>query len=74
MKHTITKLGEGNESSNSVLGNYLTELELRYHASEKASNMTNTQPDLLQLSQADEIDCKLVDMFSVSKIAELEHG
>jgi len=42
MKHNITKLEEGNESANSVLGNYLTELELRYHASEKASNMTNT--------------------------------
>ena len=50
MKHTITKLEEGNESKNSVLGNYLMELELRYHASEGASNMTNTQPDLLQFS------------------------
>ena len=37
MKHTVTKLGEGNESANSVLGNYLTELKLRYHASEKAN-------------------------------------
>ena len=74
MKHTITKLGEGNESANSVLGNYLMELELRYHALEKASNMTDTQPDLLQLSQADEIDGKSVDIFSVSKIAELDHG
>ena len=32
MKHTVTKLGEGNESANYVLGNYLTELELGYHA------------------------------------------
>ena len=30
MKHTITKLGEGNESANVVLGNYLMELELIY--------------------------------------------
>ena len=74
MKHNITKLEEGNESANSVLGNYLIELELRYHASEKASNMTNTQPDLLQLSQDDEINCKSVDIVSVSKIAELDHG
>ena len=74
MKHNITKLEEGNESTNSVLGNYLTELELRYHASEKASNMTDTHPDLPQLSQADEIDGKSVDIVSVSKIAELDHG
>ena len=74
MKHNITKLEEGNESANFVLGNYLTELELRYHASEKAKNMTDTQPDLLQLLQADEIDGILVDIVLVSKIAELDHG
>ena len=74
MKHTITKLEEGNESANSVLGNYLMELELRYHASKKDSNMSDIQPDLLQLSQADEIEWKSVDMVSVSKIAELDHG
>ena len=28
MKHNVTKLGEGNESVDSVLGNYLTELKL----------------------------------------------
>ena len=74
MKHTITKLEEGNESTNSVLGNYLTELELRHHALEEASNIINTQPDLLQCSRADGIDCKLVDVVSVSKIVELDHG
>ena len=73
MKHNITKLEEGNESANFVLG-YLIELKIRYHASEKASNMTDTQPNLLQLSQVDEIDCKSVDMFSISKKAELDHG
>ena len=74
MKHTITKLEGGNESANSVLGNYLTDLELRYHASKEARNMTDTQPGLLQFSQADGSDCKSVDIVSVSKIAELDHG
>ena len=50
MKHTITKLGEGNESTNSVLGNYLIDVELRYHASEEANNMIDTHPDLLHFS------------------------
>ena len=50
MKHTITKLGEGNESANSILGNYLIDVELRYHASEEASNMIDTHPDLLHFS------------------------
>ena len=74
MKHTITKLEEENESANSVLGNYLMELELRHLVSEEASNITNTHPDLLQCSRADGIDCKLVDAVSVSKIAELDNG
>ena len=51
MKHTVTKLGEGNESADSVLGNYLTELKLRHLTSRKASSMIDTQPDLLQLPQ-----------------------
>ena len=55
MKHTVTKLGEGNEFVDSVLGNYLTELELRYPASGKASPMIDTQPELLQLPQADKV-------------------
>ena len=50
MKHTITKLEEEKESSNSVLGNYLVGLELRHLASEEASNMIDTQPDLLHCS------------------------
>ena len=74
MKHTITKLEEENESANSVLGNYLMELELRHHALEEASNIINTQSNLLQCSWDDGIDCKLVDIVSVSKIAELYHG
>ena len=74
MKHTITKLGEGNESANYVLGNYLTELELRYHASGKSSSMIDTQPEPLQLPQVDKDDCRPVDMVLISKLAQLDHG
>ena len=74
MKHTVTKLGEGNESANSILGNYLTEIRLRYHTSGKASSVIDTHPELLQLPQADKDECKLVDMVSISKIAQLDHG
>ena len=74
MKHTVTKLGEGNESADSVLGNYLTELKLRPHTSRKASSRIDTQPELLQLPQADEDDCRLVDMVLISKMVHLDHG
>ena len=74
MKHTVTRLGEGNESANSVLGNYLTELKPRHHTERKASSRIDTQPDLLQLPQAERDDCKIVDMCSISKIAEIDHG
>ena len=42
MKHTITKLEDEKESANSILGDYLMELELKHLASEEASNMTDT--------------------------------
>ena len=74
MKHTVTKLGQCNESANSILGNYLTELKLRHHTSRKASSMIDNQPELLQLPQADKDDCRLVDMVSISKIVHLDHG
>ena len=74
MKHTVTKLGEGNESHDSVLGNYLTELKLKHHTSGKASSMIDTQPELLQLPQAEKDDCRLVDMVSISKMVHLDHG
>ena len=74
MKHTVTKLEEENESVNSVLGNYLIDLELRHFASEEANNIIDTQPDLLQCSRVDEIDCKLVDVVFVSRIVELNNG
>ena len=66
MKHNVTQLDKKNESVNSVLGNYLIELEPRNFASEEASNISDTQPDLLRFLQADEIDCKIV--VSVSDI------
>ena len=48
---------------NFVLGNHLIQLELGdYH--EEASNISNTQPDLVRFSRADEIDCKIVDLIS----------
>ena len=74
MKHTVTKLGEGNESADSVLGNYLTELKLKHHTSGKASSMIDNQPELLQLPQADKDGDRLVDMVSISKMAHLDHG
>ena len=65
MKHTITKLGEGNESTNFVLGNYLTELELRYHTLRKASFMIDAQPELLQLPQVERDDGRIVNMGAI---------
>ena len=41
---------------------------------EEASNIVDTQPDLLQCSRADEIDCKLVDVVFVSRMVELDNG
>ena len=74
MKHTVTKLEDENESVNFVLGNYLIELEMGHFASEEASNIVDTQPDLLQCSWADKIDCKLVDVVFVSRTVELDNG
>ena len=74
MKHNVTRLGEEKESADSILGNYLTELKLRHPTSIKASSRIDTQPDLLQLPQAERDDYKIIDMCSISKIAELYHG
>ena len=49
---------------NSVLGNYLIELELGNYQAKEASNTPDTQPDLLRFSRAEEIDCKIVDLVS----------
>ena len=74
MKHNVTKLGEGNESAESVLGNYLTELELRHLTSRKDSYMNDTHLELLQLPQVVRDDYRIADMGSVSKTTQLEHG
>ena len=45
-----------------ILGNYFIELELGNYQEEEASDTSDTQPDLLRFSQADEINCKIVDL------------
>ena len=62
MKHNVTQLEGKNEPVNSVLGNYFIELESGNYQAEEASGTLDTQPDLLRFSQADEIDCKIVDL------------
>ena len=58
MKYNVTQLNEKNLSVDSVLGNYFLELEPGNYQAEEASNTSDTQPELLRFSQADEIDCK----------------
>ena len=74
MKHNVTQLEEKNESANSVLGNYLIELELGNYQAKEASSTSDTQPDLLRFSWADEIDCKIIDVVFDSSIVELDNG
>ena len=74
MKYIVTKLGEGNESADSILGNYLTELNLIHHSSKRASSMIDSQLELLQIPQAVKDDSRIVNMCSVSKTAQLDHG
>ena len=62
MKHNVTQLEGKNEPVNSVWGNYFIELEPRNYQVEEASGTSDTQPNLLQFSKADEIDCKIVDL------------
>ena len=74
MKHNVTKIGEENESAESVLGNNLTECKLRHHTSRKASPMIDAQLELLQLTQAERNDCRILDMGSISIKVQLDHG
>ena len=64
MKHNVTQLEEKNELVNSMLGNYFIELEPGNYQAEEANNISDTQPDLLRFSRADEIDCKIIDLVS----------
>ena len=59
---------------NFVLGNHLIELEPGDYQEEEASSTSDTQPDLLRFSQADEIDCKIVDVVFDSSTVELDDG
>ena len=74
MKHNVTQLEEKNEPVNYVLGNYLIELEPGNYQAEEAISTSDTQPNLLRFSQADEIDCKVVDFVFVSSIVGLDNG
>ena len=74
MKHNVTQLEEKNEPMSSMLGNHLIELKLGDYQEEEASNTSDTQLDLLRFSRADEIDCKIVDVFFDSSIVELDNG
>ena len=60
MKHNVTHLEGKNEPVISMLGNYLIELEAGNYQAKEASSTSDTQPDLLRFSWADEIDCKVV--------------
>ena len=62
MKYNVTQLDEKNEPVDSVLGNYFIELEPGNYQAEEASNTSDTQPDLLRFSQADEVDCNIVNL------------
>ena len=62
MKHNVMQLEGKNEPVNSVLGNYFIELEPGNYQAEEANNTSESQPDLLRFSQADDIDCKIVDL------------
>ena len=64
MKYNVTQLEGKNEPVNSVLGNYFIELKPRNYQAEEASSIPDTQLDLLQFSQDDEIDCNIVDLVS----------
>ena len=60
MKHNVTQFEGRNEPMDSVLVNYFIELEPGNYQAEEASDTSNSHPDLLHFSQADEIDCKIV--------------
>jgi hypothetical protein len=65
MKQNVTQLEGKNEDvafSSSVLGNYFLEIEPGNYKSEEVSHISDKQPELLQFSWADDIDCNIVDL------------
>ena len=53
-----------NEPVKSVLGNYFLEIELGNYKAKEANDTLDTQPNLLQFSRADNIDCNIVELVS----------
>ena len=62
MKHNVTQLEGKNEPVNSIFGNYFLELEPRNYQAEEANDTSDTQPDILQFSRDDNIDCNIVEL------------
>ena len=65
MKYNITQLEGKNEPVNfsySVLGNHFLELEPGNYQAKQFSRESDRQSNLLQFSQADDIDCNIVDL------------
>ena len=60
MKYNVTQLEGKNQPVDFVLGNYFIELQPGNYQAEEASDTSDAQPNLLQFSQPDEIDCKIV--------------
>ena len=74
MQHNVTQLEGKNELVNSMLGNHLIDLELGNYQAKEASSISDTQPDLLRFSRADEIDCKIADVVFYLSTVELDNG
>ena len=62
MKQNVTQFEGKNEPVDSILGNYFIELEPGNYQAEEANDTSDAQPDLLRFSQANEIDCKIVEL------------
>ena len=65
MKHNVTQLERKNEHvnfSSSILGNYFLEFELGNYQAKQVSQESDRQSDLLQFSQANDIDCNIVNL------------
>ena len=65
MRYNATRLEGKSETvnfSSSVFGNHFLELELENHQSKQVSHESDTQSNLLQFSQVDDVDCNIVDL------------
>ena len=67
MRHNVTQLEGKNDPvnfSHSVLENYFIELEPGNYQDEEADNGSDAQPNLLQFSRDDKVDCNKVRLVS----------